>query len=158
MKRLSKFNTLDMEDLGLDTTDALSLIQQKDDRLKPQDAILYNNSYCSFGGIYKETNSTAKNNTLFAVEFYAYFIYNEELDNDMAYVGVIATNIEYLNDNNEIDLPKLGQGQYVEIYNSNKKPNELINELKNNVSVHGLSLEYVSGTFDEAAQKLDICA
>ena len=147
-----------MEGLGLDTTKALNLIQQADERLTPNDVILYNNSYCSFGGIYKENNSTAKDNTLFAVEFYAYLIYNDELDDNIAYVGVIATNINYLDENNELTTPKLGQGQYVEIYNSNKKPNELINELKNNVSVHGLSLKYVSGTFDEATQKLNICA
>jgi len=157
MKRLKKAYFMNLErQLGIDDDKAIELIQKEDKRLNFDNMISYGDD-SAYGGIYKDENPTTDNITLFAVEFYAFELYDIKTDKFMSYGAAVASNIDY-KEKGTIFNPQKGFGQYAEVYPSLGDNNytKIIAGMMKHVTINGLSLQYVSQTFKEAVQILKL--
>ena len=155
------YNSLIAEGLAIDTSTAIELLQKEDPRINENNVVLYPGGLSSYGGIFKETNSTANKLNLFAVEMYAFNIYDIDTDKDFSLAGSVAIKIDYT----DIKNPYLDKtvkdnyvGGYAEVYNNmgENNANKVISGMKEVVTIQGLILEKVADTFAEAAAKLNL--
>lgn len=92
LKKTSNFPKLESE-IQINQTDLQNKLCSKDNRLQP-DKATHPQDLSMFGGVYQESNSTADENILYAVEFVAY----TDIDvngESKTFVGVVATRIDY---------------------------------------------------------------
>ena len=152
LKKISNFRTLEFE-IQIDQSELLSILCEKDNRLQP-DKVTFPSLESYFGGVYKESNPTANENVLYAIEFVAYT--NIDVNGESkTFIENVATHINYEKNSDEIfELSLDTTGQYISIFQFTDSPLNAIRQVKDTVTVEGLVLDYVAGSFKEAAEIL----
>lgn len=152
LKRYSTFNTFE-QNIQTNKETLLNLINNSDNRLQPDKAILYSDDSI-FGGVYCETNSTANEGILYAVEFIGYN--NIDINKESkTCIGAVATRIMYEKNDGNYSFSLDENSRYVSIFQYTSSLSSAINSLKNLVTFEGLSLRYLGSNFKDAITKLE---
>ena len=156
----AKYYSLSSENLSLDNDEAIDFITTKDPRLNKDNVILYNGD-AVYGGIFQEINDTADRLNLFAVEYFTFQVYDIDTNKDISYIAVIATRIDYKDENGKLITPKLNKSfKYADVYNKlgENEFADIFSDINTTVSISTLTLEYIAPTFEETSNILQLSA